>query len=67
MQPTWKKYRIMRAYVDRMPACDKRAVFHALSTAESPNEFLPSLGLTAGEFAVWQVFGESNRKRFPKK
>ena len=64
---TWVKYRIMRAYVERMTCIEKRAIFHLMINCDSSDTFMPTIGLTFGEFAVWQLLIESNRKRVKEK
>ena len=43
---------------------DKRQLFYILRTVQniSPNTFFPVYGLTAGEFAVWQILTEYTKK-----
>lgn len=64
-QPTWKKYVIMRAHVERISVFDKRLVFR-LMFSTSVDELMPHLGITFGEFAIWQVHAESTRKHTAK-
>ena len=47
-----------------MKVKDKRSLFLTLRSAEdvTPDTFFPKYGITAGEFAVWQILAEYSRR-----
>lgn len=63
--PTWKKYIIISCYVESLRVRDKRQLFHIMRKSDnlSHNTFFPSYGITAGEFAIWQILSESRKSR----
>ena len=62
---TWKKYIVIEHTVNTMRVRDKRFLFLCMRTHDHVNfdTFFPHYGITAGEFATWQVLGDSTRKR----
>ena len=61
---TWTKYIVLSKMVENLRVKDKRALFHVMRTSEvDENSFFPNYGFTAGEFSLWHVLSESNRKR----
>ena len=63
-QATIAKYQSQWEHVRNMRVRDKRQLFYILRTVQniSPNTFFPVYGLTAGEFAVWQILTEYTKK-----
>lgn len=63
--PTWKKYIIISYYVEQLRVRDKRHLFHIMRKASFLNHdtFFPNYGITAGEFAIWQILSESKKVR----
>jgi len=63
-QCTWKKYIIMqRALGVDLRIRDKRRVFAAMRVADVTHDhFIPSIGVTMGEFSYWQLMSESRRR-----
>lgn len=64
--PTWKKYIILSCHIESLRVRDKRQIFHTMrqmSTVLNEDSFLPQYGITAGEFAVWQVLSETRKTR----
>ena len=64
--PTWKKYIVVSCYVESLRVKEKRHVFQTMRRHYSTlthDSFFPAYGITAGEFAVWQVLAESRKTR----
>jgi hypothetical protein len=64
--PTWKKYIVISCYIEGLRVKEKRQLFHIMrrhSSILDHNSFFPLYGITAGEFAVWQVLSESRKSR----
>lgn len=64
--PTWKKYIVLSYYVENLRVKEKRQLFQVMRKAFpdlNHNSFFPQYGITAGEFAVWQVLSESRKCR----
>ena len=63
--PTWKKYMILSCFVESLRVKDKRALFHIMRKSENltHDTFFPSYGITAGEFAIWQILSENRKSR----
>ena len=64
--PTWKKYMVLSTYIDRLRVREKRQLFHIMRKspiALDHNLFFPHFGITAGEFATWQVLGDTRKTR----
>ena len=61
---TYRKFNCMREAIAHLRVRDKRSIFLLMRTAEelTTDTFFPSMGFTAGEFAVGQVLSENNRK-----
>ena len=67
--PTWKKYIIMSCFIEGLRVRDKRHIFHIMRKhfdTLDHNSFFPQYGITAGEFAVWQVLSENRKTRTKK-
>lgn len=62
---TWKKYVVLSAVIDQMRVRDKRHLFNMMRTMPvvNHNTLFTQYGITAGEFATWQVLGDTTRKR----
>ena len=62
---TWKKYIVQYRFVENLRVKDKRHIFYIMrnSTNISNDTYFPNYGLTAGEFALWQVLSENIRKK----
>lgn len=62
---TWKKYVVLGKAIDRLRVRDKRHIFQMIRTYDkvTHDTFFPQYGFTAGEFSVWQVLADSNRKK----
>lgn len=61
---TWKKYIIISVVVDKMRVREKRSLFNIMRTQNVDADTLfPAYGLTAGEFATYQVLGDNVRRR----
>ena len=63
--PTWKKYIIISCYVEGLRVRDKRQLFHIMrkSSQLCQDTFFPTYGITAGEFAIWQILSETRKTR----
>ena len=64
--PTWKKYIILSCYIESLRVKEKRQLFHIMrrfSASLDHNSFFPQYGITAGEFAVWQVLSDNRKGR----
>ena len=64
--PTWKKYIVLSYFVESLRVREKRQIFHIMRRNFSildHDTFFPMYGITAGEFAVWQVLSESRKGR----
>lgn len=64
--PTWKKYIVMSCCVEALRVKEKRQLFHIMrrhSSTLDHNSFFPQYGITAGEFAIWQVLSEQRKTR----
>lgn len=66
--PTWKKYIVISYYVESLRVRDKRQLFHIMrkSSELSHDTFFPAFGITAGEFAIWQILSETRKCRSKK-
>lgn len=62
--PTWKKYMVLAKHVEKLRVRDKRAIFQMLRLNEhaDDNTFFPAFGMTAGEFATFQVLKDNCSK-----
>ncbi len=64
--PTWKKYIVLSCFIESLRVKEKRQIFHIMRRNHSildHNTFFPLYGITAGEFAVWQVLSENRKGR----
>ena len=64
--PTWKKYIVLSCFIEALRVKEKRQLFHIMRRHNETldhNSFFPQYGITAGEFAVWQVLCESRKGR----
>lgn len=63
--PTWKKYIVISCFVESLRVKDKRHLFHIMRKAPNLNHdtFFPTYGITAGEFAIWQILSENRKLR----
>ena len=63
--PTWKKYIVLSMFIENLRVKDKRQIFHIMRRTGDldHNSFFPQYGITAGEFAVWQVLSETRKTR----
>lgn len=64
--PTWKKYIVMSCFVEGLRVKEKRQLFHIMRRHHDilhHDSFFPQYGITAGEFAVWQVLSENRKTR----
>ena len=63
--PTWKKYIIISYFVESLRVRDKRHLFQIMrkSPMLTHDTFFPNYGITAGEFAIWQILSESRKPR----
>lgn len=64
--PTWKKYIVISCFVEGLRVKDKRHLFHIMRKSTkslSHDTFFPTYGITAGEFAIWQILSESRKVR----
>ena len=63
--PTWKKYIVISYFVESLRVKDKRHLFHVMRRTDSltHDTFFPTYGITAGEFAIWQILTESRKPR----
>jgi hypothetical protein len=67
--PTWEKYMILSCFIETLRVKEKRQLFHTMRRYGQEldhNCFFPQYGITAGEFAVWQVLSESRKGRSKK-
>ena len=67
--PTWKKYLILSCFIEQLRVRDKRQIFHIMrrqGDTLTHDSFFPRYGITAGEFAVWQVLSDSRKNRGKK-
>lgn len=63
---TSKKYDVLYDVIKDFSVKDKRKVFAEMRTAHievTPDTFFPHYGFVAGEFAVFAVLTETNRKK----
>lgn len=67
--PTWKKYIVIANYVQSFRIKDKRMLFNHMRQYPnlSSDTFLPTYGITAGDFAIWQILCNSRNFRRSKK
>ena len=64
--PTWKKYIVLSYFIENLRVKEKRQLFHIMRRHDSildHNSFFPQYGITAGEFATWQVLSEHRKTR----
>lgn len=63
--PTWQKYMVLSCFIEALRVREKRHIFQVMrrSHALTHDTFFPQYGITAGEFAVWQVLAESRKCR----
>jgi len=68
MYPTWKKYIVISYFVEQLRVKDKRHMFHVMRKESnlSHDTFFPYYGITAGEFAIWQILSETRKTRRAK-
>jgi hypothetical protein len=61
---TWSKYIVISYHVARLGMKDKRFLFSVLrnSTDVDENVFIPQLGITTGEFAVFHTLAQSRAR-----
>jgi hypothetical protein len=53
--------------VKKLYVRDKRQIFVSMRTGNvTPNSFFPKFGLSAAEFAAWQILNENPRRTMPK-
>lgn len=66
--PTWKKYIVISCFVENLRVKDKRHLFYIMrrSDALDHDTFFPNYGITAGEFAIWQILSENRKSRRQK-
>lgn len=67
--PTWKKYLILSRFIEHLRVRDKRQIFHIMrryGDRLTHDSFFPHFGITAGEFATWQVLSDSRKNRSKK-
>lgn len=67
--PTWKKYLILSCFVEQLKVREKRHIFHIMRKhidTLTHDSFFPQYGITAGEFATWQVLSENRKNRVKK-
>lgn len=61
--PTWRKYVCIAQAVETLRVKDKRRIFQMMRhPGMHPDTFLPHIGLTLSEFAVFQVLADSQRR-----
>ena len=63
--PTWKKYIVISCFVESLRVKDKRHLFYIMrkSCDLCHDTFFPHYGITAGEFAIWQILSENRKAR----
>lgn len=64
--PTWRKYIILSCFIESLRVKDKRQIFHIMRKSNidlDHDSFFPQYGITAGEFAVWQVLADTRKGR----
>lgn len=63
-QATWERYMVVSHTVQNLNIREKRSIFVILRDDEHPplQVFLPQLGITLSEFAVWYCIGSSKRR-----
>lgn len=64
--PTWKKYIVLSCFVEKLRVREKRQIFHIMRRSGEALEhdtFFPQYGITAGEFATWQILCEHRKGR----
>lgn len=61
--PTWKKYIVISRMIDMLRVKDKRLIFQTMRRTDdlSHDTFFPHYGITAGDFAVWQILSEQKK------
>ena len=63
--PTFRKFSVLARVVAGLSVKDKRLIYQLMRKEDDTvdqNTLLPHFGITFGEFSVWQVLGEQNRK-----
>jgi hypothetical protein len=63
--PTWKKYIIISCFVEALRVKDKRNLFMIMRKYEhlDHDSYFPYYGITAGEFAIWQILCDNRKTR----
>ena len=67
--PTWKKYIVLSCFIESLRVREKRQIFHIMrrhTDTLDHDTFFPHYGITAGEFAVWQILCENRKGRRTK-
>ena len=66
---SWAKYVIMYRHVEALRVKDKRFIFQKMRTVDGMDHdtYFPCYGITAGEFAVWQILSERKSEKKSKK
>lgn len=66
--PTWKKYIVVSCFVESLRVKEKRHLFQIMrrTPSLSHDTFFPTYGITAGEFAIWQILSENRKTRKTK-
>lgn len=66
MAAKWIKYIVLARYISTLPIRQKRLAFACMRQTENatPELFIPSLGITAGEFCAFHALAleQPNRK-----
>lgn len=63
---TYIKYRVMQYYTQNLSLKEKRYIFQNirnLNTSVNSDYFMPTIGLTLGEFSLFQILNESSRRK----
>lgn len=62
---TWRKYCVLDLHVEALRVKDKRFIFQKMRTDPEMDHdtYLPAYGITAGEYAVWQVLCERKKDK----
>lgn len=65
---TWKKYIVLSCHMEKMGIKERRKIFTLLrSDLCDQDSFLPTFGVTAAEFAMWQVLCKTRHSERKKK
>lgn len=61
--PSWRKYVCMADAIENMRIREKRQVFQVMRSEQvSKDTFLPRLGISVSEFAVFQVLSDNSKR-----